>query len=247
MKYALIVLLSLFCSFSYCGTIDPNKPDTKYIEYGSKFNYVFRIKCITNSGIIYFASATAIDNHWLLTAAHVVSKSTKVEIMIGDRAVRANKVIVHKDFIEENYGFYDIAMCHIEESLNLNFYPELYQMKDEVGKICSISGFGSYGTFATGVTGSDGRRRAGSNIVENIDRHLLVCKPSKSTAKDNTELEFIIANGDSGGGLFIGNKLAGINSCVTAIDRKTDSSYGDEAGHTRVSQFIDWIESSKNK
>jgi hypothetical protein len=62
-----------------------------------------------------------------------------------------------------------------------------------------------------------------------------------------TELEFLIASGDSGGGLFIDNKLAGINSCVMAVDKKPDSTYNDESGHTRISKFIGWIKENIEK
>lgn len=245
MRFTIILLLALLCSVSSGGTRNPQKSDDQYINYGSKFTYVYRIKCLTDNGIAYYASATAIDNHWLLTAAHVVSRAKSAEVISGNKIIKITKILPHKDFVEAKYGFYDIALCYVDESLSLDFYPELYTQNDEVGKICSIAGYGAYGTFETGINGSDGRRRAGSNLIENIDRHLLVCKASRPESKDNTELEFIIANGDSGGGLFIGNKIAGVNSCVMAIDKKTDSNYGDEAGHTRVSQFIDWIVSNK--
>ena len=64
--------------------------------------------------------------------------------------------------------------------------------------------------------------------------------PSKNNER-MTELEFLIGSGDSGGGLFLDGKLAGINSCVLAIDKKPNSTYSDESGHTRVSKYIDWI------
>ena len=52
----------------------------------------------------------------------------------------------------------------------------------------------------------------------------------------------MISHGDSGGGLFIDNKLAGINSLVMSSDGKPDSSWTDESGHTRVSKFVSWID-----
>jgi len=60
-------------------------------------------------------------------------------------------------------------------------------------------------------------------------------------------MEFLIASGDSGGGLFIDKKLAGITSCVMTTDGNTDSNYNDERGHTRISQHINWIESTINE
>ena len=58
---------------------------------------------------------------------------------------------------------------------------------------------------------------------------------------DKFPLEFMIAPGDSGGGMFIGNKLAGINSFLMAADKKPDGTYGDEAAFTRISLYVDWI------
>jgi secreted trypsin-like serine protease len=72
-----------------------------------------------------------------------------------------------------------------------------------------------------------------------MERSCLICSISGGK---KTELEFLIASGDSGGGLFLDGKLAGINSFVSAEDGKTNSSYGDESGHTRISLYREWIE-----
>ena len=53
----------------------------------------------------------------------------------------------------------------------------------------------------------------------------------------------MISPGDSGGGMYIGNKLAGINSFLMAIDKVPDGTYGDDSAFTRVSLYVDWIES----
>lgn len=55
------------------------------------------------------------------------------------------------------------------------------------------------------------------------------------------DLEFSISYGDSGGGVFIGNKLAAVHSGGVPLDRLRDSDYGDLSLHTRVSVFNDWI------
>lgn len=224
------------------GTIDPQNKDNQHIEYAQGFKCVYKICGNYNdaSNTFFYASAVAIEPEWILTAAHVVKNAKSGYITQGDgQKYVIKKFIHHKDFKENQFGYYDIALCQLDHKLSLDFYPELYDKDDEVGKICSISGFGDTGSFATGVSISDGRKRAGSNIIDQLDRHLLICTPSTTNRK--TQLEFIIANGDSGGGLFISNKLAGINSCVISSDKKTDSSYGDECGHTRISVFKEWI------
>ena len=108
-----------------------------------------------------------------------------------------------------------------------------------MGKQITIAGYGSHGTFLTGAKESDGIKRAGSNVIDGIEKSILICTPSTS---GKTALEFMIAPGDSGGGMFIGNKLAGINSFLMAKDKKPDGTYTDESAFTRISLYADWIE-----
>lgn len=238
-----IVLISIQVS-SYGGTRDPNTPDEKYIEYGKKFKCVLRI-CgkYKNEGSQFCASAVALNRHWIITAAHVVNGAEYAVVKDDDNETHElSKIVIHKDFNDDNFGMHDIAVAYTETPIDLDFFPELYKTEDEVGKICGISGFGITGTFSTGSQISDGQRRAGSNIIDSIEKNMLMCSPSRSFKERRTTLEFLISNGDSGGGLFIDKKLAGINSCVLASDKNPNASYGDEAGHTRISKYVDWIE-----
>lgn len=239
MKKYFWLLYLLFSTVVYAGTIDPKTEDAKYIDYGSKFHCIYKISGTYTNDELYAASCVVIKPDWVITAAHVVEKS-KISFVYQekDKAYLIDKVICHELYKSHLYGYHDIALCHIKNNIVLNFYPKLYDKKDEVGKICSISGYGLTGTFETGINKSDNHRRAGSNIIDSIDRKLLICTPSRA---GKTELEFLIAVGDSGGGLFIDNKLAGINSCVMSTDGTTNSSYTNESGHTRISEYHDWI------
>lgn len=235
-------ILFFLGSLTFGGTIENQSKDSKHIEYAKGFKYVYKIsgQYGDSSNTSFYASAVAINPEWILTAAHVVTNIKSGYITQEDGAQNfIKKFIRHGDFKDHNFGYYDIALCQLEKKLSLDFYPELYSQEDEIGKICSISGFGNTGTFIAGASVADGIKRAGSNMIDQVDRHLLICTPSVQSNK--TDLEFLIANGDSGGGLFISNKLAGINSCVISSDKKTDSSYGDRGGHTRISVFKDWI------
>jgi hypothetical protein len=237
-----LVFCGILFSFSaLAGTRDPRVPDSKYIEYGSKFKCVLKICGKDSRDRMFCASAVAIKPHWIITAAHVVKDCHSCIVNVQDKSYCVTNVIYHQNYEENIFGYHDIAVGYVEEDLGLDFYPELYSKNDEVDKICSISGFGLTGTFNTGISQSDNNRRAGSNIIDKIDRNLLICTPSVSHRK--TELEFLIGSGDSGGGLFIDNKLAGINSCVISEDKKPDSTYTDESGHTRVSYYVEWVNS----
>jgi hypothetical protein len=244
-KYIWILLVFILCSISYSGTIDPNIDDNKYIEYGQKFKYVQKLcGSYKNNGGPYCASCVIIGDKWALTACHVVENSEICIIKADEKSYIIDNIICHENFKSSEFGYNDIALLHIKDSIILDFYPELYSEKDEVGKICYISGYGLTGNFNTGVKFSDDKRRAGSNTIDKIEKELLICSPSISK---KTELEFLICSGDSGGGLFINNKLAGINSCVFTEDKKPDSNYGDESGHTRISSYTQWIKRHINE
>jgi hypothetical protein len=121
------------------------------------------------------------------------------------------------------------------------------------------------GNFIITLIREDGRKRAGNNRID-----LLLPTPDGGQPRifasdfdhpDNDKLnstgdnwlgdpkalplEYMISYGDSGGGVFIGSKLAGINSAGVNTDGwgPTDSDYGDISLHTRVSVFNDWIDS----
>lgn len=237
-----VFLASLFYLTSiFAGTIDPNVPDQKYIEYGSKFKNVVQIKGICRckqepKEHKFSASAVVIKPNWILTAAHVVHDTSDAEIVVNDKIFPV-EVFIHEEFNDNQYGHNDIAVCYSKENIVMDFYPELYTEQDEVGKVVSLAGLGITGNFHTGSSFSDGKKRAGSNIIARTERSVLVC----SLTDKRTSLEFLISHGDSGGGLFIGNKLAGIHSFVMADDHKPNSSYGDESGHTRICLYYDWI------
>lgn len=221
------------------GTIDPSVSDQKYIEYAKHFKYIGKLCGTYQDKTLFCASAVVIKKHYIITAAHVVKNYKTCKITINDIDHDIEYLVWPKEFDQNIFGMHDIAVGYVKEPINLDFYPSLYKSSDEIGKVCCISGFGLTGTFNTGAIKSDNKRRAGSNIIDTIDKDLLICSPSKNHLK--TSLEFLIASGDSGGGLFIDGKLAGINSCIIS-DKAPKSDYLSNSGHTRISRHIDWIE-----
>lgn len=242
MKYAIAIILALLCSGVPAGTIDPHTPDAKYIAYGNKFQCVVKILGKNKDNKTYAASAVVIHKNWILTAAHVIEDCVSVSIITDkNQEYFLQKIIAYKDFDNNVFGKADIALGYSEQDIDCDIIPELYTETDEIGKICSIAGYGLTGNFNTGANKSDNKKRAGSNFVDKIDHELLICSPSRIGEKNRTSLEFLICHGDSGGGLFIDQKLAGINSCVIATDNNPNSSYADESGHTRISLYVPWI------
>lgn len=239
MRNILFTLMLFLTPFQIiAGTIDPNNSDAEYVEYGKKFDSVVVISGEYNDGTLFQASAVVIEPKWVLTAAHIVHNARRVSIEVDESKYRVSRIIVHPDFIFAVFNGNDIALLSLEDKISLTNYPELYSDTDEVGKLCSIAGYGVTGTFETGSKTSDNKRRAGMNIVDDIESDLLICSPSK---ENPTDMEFLTSHGDSGGGLFIDKKLAGIHSCVFAIDKNANSSYRDWSGHTRISKHRNWI------
>lgn len=241
MKTLCLSLLLLFhinfAIMATCGTIDPSVSDSKYLEYGQKHKCVLPIIGVSEDNKPYKASCVVIKNNWIITAAHVIKSTTKNFVIFNNDNIEVEIAAYHTDYQDKVFGMHDIAVARLSKNINLDFYPELYDTQDEVGKINSQAGFGFTGTFATGAYKYDAKIRAGSNIVDSIEKTMLVC----SNTGKKTQLEFLISSGDSGGGLFIDKKLAGIHSCIWSTDGTLNSDYGDVSGHTRVSVYIKWI------
>lgn len=238
----ILLLVNLFSFDCVAGTIYPDTPDQKYIDYGAQFKCVFRIAgAYSNRPETFVGSCVVIDKHFVLTAAHVVDNAGFVTVMGEDGKIHViEEIVIHKNFNKEKLAGYDIALCYCPSSIELGYYPPLYKEDNEVGRISCMSGYGFTGDFNKGVVLDkyDGKKRAGANFIDKIQYGMLICSASE---KKRTALEYLICSGDSGGGLFIDKKLAGINSCIIGSDGNANSDYGDESGHTRISTHYNWI------
>lgn len=248
MRYLILSLVTCFflSSVISAGTIDPSVPDSKYIAYGKKHECVVPIRGEVNveseDGSVYHfkGSAVIVRPRVIITAAHVVQNTKNAYIILNDKKIPVLFTVYTANFDKKDFGSFDIAVGYLQEEAKIKFYPKLYDKTDELNKVCSIAGYGVTGTHRTGAIKTDGIKRAGSNIVEQIFNGMLLCGLKKSPS---TSLEFLISHGDSGGGLFIDGKLAGINSCIMTTQNGTlNSDYNDESCHTRISTHKSWIE-----
>lgn len=235
----------LLLSFAEAGTIDPKSSDSAHVKYGQAFPYVLKIRCRNvETSVMQSASCVAIAPRWVITAAHVVAGCDKVSVDKDGTAITAEEVIIHPEFHEDKLGKNDLAICRLSGDAGLSFYPPLHGGSDEVGRTASMAGWGITGTFATGHQISDDKRRGGANMVSTAENGVLVCLIG---GDPGVQMEFCIAPGDSGGGLFIGNELAGIHSFVSAHKRSPSSRYGEESSHTRISLHREWIRGYTDK
>jgi len=236
----LFIALVLFCGILQAGTIDPKRSDQEYIDYGNKHDCVVKIEGKQLDDLNFFASAVVIDEDIILTAAHITKNSKYAHIVFNNEPIKILLFIVPEEYDENQIGGngFDLSIGLLQKKVNLSFYPQLYEKTDETDKICSISGFGLTGNFDKGADFSDGKKRAGSNIIKGIEDGVLVCSLLDFP---NTQLEFMISNGDSGGGLFIDKKLAGINSSIYTKSKKLNSDRNTFSMHTRISIHYKWI------
>ena len=242
MKYLILALLLLVPTQAYCGTIDPAEPDSKYVEYGEKYGCVLPLVGILGDKLNtqFRASCVVIDEYYILTAAHVVTGSISQHVLYEGKVYPCSIVAVHIDYNSKVMGKHDIAIARLQRPLKLDYYPELYTGTNEKGKVCGLAGYGYHGDFNSGysVGTFDNKRRAGSNIIDAVNDN---CLTYSVHTNPKTTLEFLISPGDSGGGLFIDKKIAGINSYVYATDGKSDSDFGDVGCSTRISDYVEWI------
>lgn len=242
MKYLIFALLMLMPVQAYCGTIDPATPDSKYVEYGEKYECVLPIMGVLGDKLNtqFRASCVVINEYYILTAAHVVTGSISQHVLHNGKAYPCSIVAVHIDYDSKVMGKNDIAIARLQRPLKLDYYPELYTDTNEKGKVCGLAGYGYHGDFNSGYTTGtfDNKRRAGSNVIDAVNDN---CLTYSVHTEPKTTLEFLISPGDSGGGLFIDKKIAGINSYVYATDGKSDSDFGDVGCSTRISDYAEWI------
>jgi hypothetical protein len=248
----IILAFALFFALTnttHAGTRDPETPDAQYVEFGRRFPAVLRIRAVLAKehkppdssavDIVHYASAVVIRPNWALTAAHVISKTERQTILHDSAEYPITQIIRHPEYDEKVYGFHDLALCYSPKDFALEFYTPLYRDSDELNKGVTIAGFGAPGTFQTGYRQPDNKKRGGQSRVVGLENNVLICQPLSPAV---FPLEFLITPGDSGGGLFIGDKLAGINSFLLARDKKPDGTYTDEGAHTRISVYADWID-----
>jgi hypothetical protein len=235
-------------------------PGQAYLDYADSFPFVGWVGTINENGqTVIRGSGVLIDPHWILTAAHAVLQVNNNPVSVyqqyragfidnffngpGENRY-SSTVYVHPDYDDVLDGP-DLALLHFETAFTL--HPvELYEGSHIVGAAYDIAGFGRPGTPATGLQSTDGRRRAGTNLLTDIDSPdgYMRARFLSPAEQGFMQLGMLGTPGDSGGGWFVtadGEKrLAGSTS-----DWDGFAGYG---GRTYATYFtpeiLDWIEST---
>jgi hypothetical protein len=102
-KFLLCFILLLISSNVISGTIDPSVSDTKYIEYGNKFNYVGKLCGVGGDNQQYCASAVAINDRFILTAAHIIKDAKSCTITINNKTIKVINIEYPIEFEPNNF------------------------------------------------------------------------------------------------------------------------------------------------
>ncbi len=210
------------------------------LELGQSYPYV---------GAAGGGSGTLVAPRWVLTAAHVVENFSPFDfgVRFGDREVRVVRTFIHPGEEETPWDrrTHDIALLYLEQAIDIP-PARLYSGDAELGKTGTIVGVGFFGTAETGPTQRDGRRRAVTNRILDMEEFWL--KVIFSRPPGGTDLEGVEAPGDSGGPLLIEVEgttyVAGVGSYAEFFDAEGDEgTYGVLDFYSRVAAYTNWIES----
>ncbi len=200
--------------------------------------------------------ASLIAPTWLLTAAHIaeiIPTEVRLSVELAGKRYAIARTFLHPAYDREweageeddENNTVDLALVELEAPVE-NVLPfDLYDRSDEQGQEVLLLGRGECGNGIRGARGSDRALRQVTNQIDKVDSYWL--KLRFDAPPNGTKLEGVCGRGDSGGPAFIQCAhrffLAGVSSWQQLGDRPLGT-YGCIEHYTRVSCFIDWIQST---
>jgi len=239
------------------GTIRHDRTDTQYRTLANSFNSVGSLS-LRGSTSSWNCSGTLIGSNYLLTAAHCLEDSAGRNLTSGTFTLGGTRYTIRSGVKNSGWSSsnrnptagYDMAILQLSSNVTNVSAANLFTGTNENSQTGTYVGFGFRGTGTTGqVANTFGTKRAGQNIM-NLgsqlgwsDQVLWSDFTDPRTNPNALNLEYNIASGDSGGGLFINGLLAGVNSVIQNANLNSMwADYGDRSLVTRVSSLNNWIQ-----
>jgi len=270
-----VCVLTLSAASAQAGIIDDNALDADHQNLANQSQYdavgtVFRLN--NQSQLVVDSSGILLNENWVLTAAHTeVAKGRAGSTFEVNGEVRnVIDAIQHPSFIDIEDGW-DLGLLKLDAPINNVTPAQLYTgtAASLVGETLTYVGYGRSGTGSTGDTIAAGTKRAGNNKGDQLGYTLNPGQPDEiiysnqiifadmddppgglpygNPVGSNIAInnEYLIALGDSGGGLFFEDNgqhfLTGVHSLLFNFDPFNELGYGDMMGSTTIELALNWI------
>lgn len=246
------------------GTLDAGYAAARAFSYQDQ---LLAVGQIPGCSCTWIGNDQQSNSSFFLTAAHCIEQgSTEFQLSTGFTDWNGNLVAsgvgtayVPQERIEPPSGFggssTDIAIIELPGLARILdargqpiVQPVLYDGIKEVGYDVQLAGYGSWGIGSQGSNGalfpSSGTRRAGgTNVIGSAfeENHALSFDLTDPATDSASEFESTLASGDSGSAWW--QQHAGDWSIVATTCCVGGTGYGGGSNGTRVSKYIDWIES----
>ncbi len=229
------LLASAGAGFAVVGRHDVS--DERLVSLGKEFSATGRV--------IPDGSCTLIAPQWAITAAHVarsIRPGTGRVAFLGREYV-VKRVVMHPKgkSRRQGPGGVDLALIEFKEDVADVTPTPLYRETDEEGGTAYIAGFGDIGDGKKRPVRSDGRCRAVTNVIHEVDADHIFMKFDPPPG--GTELEGVGGPGDSGGPAYVRQDgkayLVGVSHASMG---GKPGRYGTTDIYMRVSSQLDWID-----
>lgn len=264
-----LALVLILTNAASAVVIRHDRLGSHYTDLAKQARSVGRVVIGGENGIAGYGSGTLIGGQWVLTAGHVADGAHSLRFRVKGQTFKADKWYIHEGWGKDLVAGNDIALIHLTEDVTDATgirAAKRYYGRTEVGRRALNVGWGTTGDGLTGgwrwpdqalggfnrvdklggwMTTSAGRENI---LLQDFDGPSIDGRSSMFGSATGDNLEGLIDNGDSGGGMFVkvNNqwRLAGVHSFgfTRGADFFLNSDYGESSGHIRVSSYNSWID-----